>query len=122
MSSRMKSRFSKVDIVLLLMVFFWGANISIIKVALRSFHPVVFNCLRFSLATITMLFLYRDVLKSPPSKKALLSLFVLGILGNTVYQFAFITGVKLTYVSNVSILLGTTPLFTAAATKWLGVE
>jgi len=118
----MKIRFSKVDVILFSMIVFWGANISVIKVALRSFHPVVFNCLRFSLATVTMLILYRDVLKTPPSKKAMISLFFLGILGNTCYQFFFITGVKLSYVSNVSILLGTTPIFTAALTKYLKIE
>ncbi len=118
----MKIRFSKVDLILFCMILFWGANISIIKVALRQFHPVVFNCLRFSIATVTILILYRDVLKTPPDKKAMLSLMILGILGNTCYQFLFIYGVKLSYVSNVSILLGTTPIFTAALTRWLGVE
>jgi drug/metabolite transporter (DMT)-like permease len=118
----MKLRFSKVDVVLLCMTFFWGANISVIKVALRSFHPIVFNCLRFTLAALTMLFLYRDVLRDPPSKKVLISLMILGVLGNTCYQFCFIFGVKLSYVSNVSILLGTTPIFTAALTKFMGIE
>ncbi len=69
-----------------------------------------------------MLFLYRDVLKNPPEKKALWRLFILGVLGNTCYQFLFIYGVKLSYVSNVSILLGTTPIFTAALSKWLKIE
>ena len=118
----MKLRFTKVDLVLLCMIIFWGANISVIKVALRTFHPVVFNCLRFTLATLTMLFLYRDVLRVPPSKKALVSLMVLGVLGNTCYQFLFIYGVKLSYVSNVSILLGTTPIFTTALASILRIE
>jgi drug/metabolite transporter (DMT)-like permease len=118
----MKLRFSKVDLVLLCMVIFWGANISVIKLALTDFHPVVFNCLRFTLATLTMLFLYRDVLRVPPSGKALISLIILGILGNTCYQFLFIYGVKLSYVSNVSILLGTTPIFTTALASFLKIE
>ena len=118
----MKIRISKVDIILFCMVLFWGANISVIKVALRTFHPVVFNCLRFSIATLTMLFLYRDVLRNPPERKAIWKLMILGVLGNTCYQFFFIYGVKLSYVSNVSIMLGTTPIFTAALSKWLKIE
>ena len=118
----MKFRISKVDVVLFCMVLFWGANISIIKVTLRHFHPAVFNALRFSIATLTMLFLYRDVLKTPPDRKALLRLFILGVLGNTCYQFLFIYGVKFSYVANVSILLGTTPIFTAALSRWLKIE
>ena len=118
----MKLRISKVDLILFCMVVFWGANISVIKVALKDFHAVVFNCLRFSIASLTMLFLYRDVLKDPPEKKAIWKLFVLGVLGNTCYQFFFIYGVKLSYVSHVSILLGTTPIFTAALSRWLKIE
>ena len=118
----MKIRITKVDVVLFCMVLFWGANISIIKVALRDIHAVVFNFLRFSIATVTMLFLYRDVLKNPPERKALWKLFILGVLGNTCYQFFFIYGVKFSYVSHVSILLGTTPIFTAALSRWLKIE
>jgi len=118
----MNLRFSKVDLILLCMIIFWGANITVIKVALHNFHPVVFNCLRFTIATLTMLFLYRDVLHDPPPKKALASLIVLGILGNTCYQFLFIYGVKLSYVSNVSILLGTTPIFTTGLASILKIE
>lgn len=118
----MKFRFTAVDVLLLLMVIFWGANITIIKVALRHFDPIAFNCLRFSLAALTMLFLYRDVLKDRLEKRELLSLMILGILGNTIYQFLFINGVKYTYVSHTSILLGTTPIFTAAFSKFSGYE
>src|SRR5688500_18976924 len=101
----MKMRLSKVDVILFFMILFWGANISVIKVALREFHAVVFNCLRFGIASVTILFLYRDVFKTPPGKKALWRLFILGVLGNTCYQFLFIFGVQFSYVSNVSILL-----------------
>ena len=118
----MKIRVSKVDVILFCMILFWGANISIIKVAFRTFHPVVFNCLRFIIASVTMLFLYRDVLKEPPDRKSLGKLLLLGVLGNTCYQFLCIYGVKLSYVANVSILLGTTPIFTAALSKWLKIE
>lgn len=118
----MKLKFTVIDVLLLFMVIFWGANISIIKVALRHFDPVAFNCLRFAIAGLTMLFLYRDVLKDRLEKKELFSLLILGILGNTIYQFLFIYGVKYTFVSHTSILLGTTPIFTAAVSNISGYE
>lgn len=118
----MKIKFTLIDLLLLLMVFFWGANISVIKVALRHFHPAVFNCLRFILASGTMLILYRKVFRDPVDKKELGKLLILGILGNTVYQFLFIGGVSLTYVSHASILLGTSPIFTAGLSSMLGHE
>ena len=118
----MKFKFTHVDLLLLMMVIFWGANITIIKIALKHFDPIAFNCLRFFIASLTMLFLYRDVLKDRLEKRELFSLLILGVLGNTIYQFLFINGVKYTFVSHTSILLGTTPIFTAAFTKFSGYE
>lgn len=118
----MKIKFTLIDLLLLLMVCFWGANISIIKVALRHFHPAVFNCLRFVIASLTMLVLYRKVFDDPVDKKELGWLLLLGILGNTIYQYLFIGGVSYTYVSHASILLGTSPIFTAGLSSILGHE
>ncbi len=111
-----------VDLILLCMVLFWGGNISIIKVALKHFDPVVFNCLRFLIASLTMCILYRRVFEDPVDPKELLSLLILGVMGNTIYQFLFIHGVKYTYVTHVSILLGTTPIFTAMVSSLTGME
>ena len=69
-----------------------------------------------------MLILYRKVFRDPVDKKELGKLLILGILGNTVYQFLFIGGVSLTYVSHASILLGTSPIFTAGLSSMLGHE
>jgi drug/metabolite transporter (DMT)-like permease len=115
-------RFSRVDVMLLLMVIFWGANITIIKVAIKNFHPIAFNCLRFILASLTLIFLHRNILRDRIEKQDWPWLILLGLLGNTVYQFLFIYGVKFTHVSHVAILLATTPIFTAAISKWMGFE
>ena len=115
-------KFSRVDLILLCMVLFWGGNISIIKVALQHFDPVVFNCLRFLIASTTMVIAYRRVFEDPVDRKELLNLLILGVLGNTIYQFLFIYGVKYTYVSHTSILLGMTPIFTAMVSSWTGLE
>jgi drug/metabolite transporter (DMT)-like permease len=104
------------------MVFFWGSNITLVKVAIRNFQPLAFNCIRFTFASLTMLWLYRKVLSDRLEKKELLTLVLLGCLGNTVYQFFFIYGVQLTHVSHTAILLGTTPIFTAVLNIMTGYE
>jgi drug/metabolite transporter (DMT)-like permease len=118
----MKVKLSAIDFLLLCMVFFWGANITVIKVALRHLHPAVFNCCRFIIASAIMLILYRKVFADPVDKKELFRLLLLGILGNTIYQFLFIGGVNYTHVSHASILLGTSPIFTASLSSFLGHE
>ncbi len=121
-SVKPSSQITKVDLILLLMVIFWGANITIIKIALKNFNPFAFNCLRFILATTTLAILHRHIFADRIDRKDWPLLIVLGILGNTVYQFCFIYGVKLTHVSHVSILLATTPIFTAAISNLIGLE
>jgi drug/metabolite transporter (DMT)-like permease len=104
------------------MVIFWGANITIIKVALKNFNPIAFNCLRFILATATLAVLHRHIFADRIDKSDWPWLILLGILGNTIYQFCFIYGVKFTHVSHVSILLATTPIFTATISNLMGFE
>jgi drug/metabolite transporter (DMT)-like permease len=118
----MRVNMTRVDLILLCMVVVWGANITVIKVALQHFDPLVFNFFRFLIASGVMLLLYRDALKDRMDKKELFSLMILGVLGNTIYQLLFINGVKLTLVSHTSILLGTTPIFTAAFASWTGFD
>jgi drug/metabolite transporter (DMT)-like permease len=43
------------DFLLLLMVLIWGANFSVVKVALRDFPEVAFNAARLLVATVVFL-------------------------------------------------------------------
>lgn len=118
----MTLRFTKVDLVLLLMVIFWGSNISVIKVALDKMNPMVFNCIRFTLASVAFAVFYRRVFRERLSGRELAKLALLGVLGNTCYQILFIHGVQFSRVSHTSMLLGTTPIFTAFLSSILGHE
>ena len=108
--------------LLLLMVCFWGANLAVIKVALQHFDPLAFNCVRFILASLAMMILYRKIFRDRIDRKDLLKMLGLGVLGNTIYQLFFIHGVAFSNVSHVAILLGVTPIFTASISTFLGIE
>src|SRR5207237_5231738 len=86
------------------------------------FDPVVFNCLRFILASLVMSLLYRRVFKDRLARQSWITLIILGFLGNTVYQMFFIFGVKWTHVSHVAILLAVAPIFTAVLSRIMGFE
>jgi drug/metabolite transporter (DMT)-like permease len=47
---------------------------------------------------------------------------VLGVIGNVAYQLLFITGMDLSRAGNASVLLTTSPIFTALLSAWLGHE
>lgn len=114
--------FTKVDLVLLLMIVIWGANLTVIKMALVHFDPMAFNCLRFIIASVTMLALYRNALRDRIERSDWWKLLGLGVLGNTLYQPLFINGVHMTHVSHVAILLGVTPILTAGISTLFGIE
>lgn len=47
--------FSAVDVALIGVAFIWGANFSVVKVALTDFSPLSFNSLRFGLSSLFIL-------------------------------------------------------------------
>ena len=51
--------FQLLDWLLLLMILIWGANFSIVKVALRDFPEIPFNAMRMVVATIVYLVMLR---------------------------------------------------------------
>jgi drug/metabolite transporter (DMT)-like permease len=109
-----QSGFGSTDLLLLLMAVIWGSNFTAIKYSLEDLLPLTFNALRFTIASLAMLvvaLVSRDTFKLEPGDGR--RLFVLGLLGNTVYQTLFITGMAHTRAGNAALILATTPLFTA---------
>lgn len=106
--------FGSTDLLLLLMTIIWGSNFTAIKYSLEDLLPLSFNAIRFTTASIAMLIVAlvsRDTFKVAPQDAR--RLFFLGLLGNTVYQSLFITGMSYTRAGNAALILATTPLFTA---------
>ena len=109
-----EAKFGSTDLLLLLMTIIWGSNFTAIKYSLEDLRPLSFNAIRFTTASIAMLvvaLLSRDTFKIAPRDGR--RLFFLGLLGNTVYQSLFITGMSYTRAGNAALILATTPLFTA---------
>lgn len=119
------------------MIAIWGANFSLVKVALRDFPELAFNAFRLAIAAAIFLaaiwWSRRPAAASgpgvvaPPPPAALSArdwrrLVVLGVIGHVLYQFCFLSGVKRTSVGNGSLILGTTPVVVALLSAWAGHE
>ena len=112
--SASQAKFGSTDLLLLLMTIIWGSNFTAIKYSLEDLRPLSFNAIRFTTASVVMLIvalLSRDTFKIAPRDRR--RLFLLGLLGNTVYQSLFITGMSYTRAGNAALIMATTPLFTA---------
>jgi len=101
----------------------WGINFSVVKIALTDLSPLSFNSLRFGLAslfTLTLLWIIERDLSF--RREDICRLFLLGLIGNTIYQLFFINGIARTTASNSSLILATMPIFVALLSSVLGVE
>lgn len=86
-------------------------------------EPFAFNALRFPIASVALLavLLARGALIMPDLEDVP-RVIVLGLLGNVVYQVGFIIGIDRTLAGNASLLLATTPIWTAVLSAGVGHE
>ena len=115
------------DLLLLLMVFIWGANFSAIKVAIRDFPPLAFNALRIALAASLFFAAMawqrrRDGADTGIRREDWGRLALLGLLGHAFYQLFFLFGVAKTSVANASLIFGVTPIAVALLSSLAGHE
>jgi drug/metabolite transporter (DMT)-like permease len=110
------------DGLLALMTLIWGINYIVIKAAFKVFSPLSFNAVRFSLAALSIgAFAWAKGARRP-SARQVLRLFVLGVLGNTVYQLSYIEGMARTRAGNAALIMAAVPVLTAVSSHLLGHE
>jgi drug/metabolite transporter (DMT)-like permease len=111
------------DLGMLAVVLIWGLNFSVTKGAFDTFPPLAFTAVRFAIASVLLVLLVRRVEgEGRLPAGALARLVVLGVVGNTLYQIAFISGLARTSASNSALILAAMPPVTAVAAAALGVD
>jgi drug/metabolite transporter (DMT)-like permease len=129
-------RFSRLDILLLLMTIIWGTNYSIVKHAFTEIDAQAFNAVRMATASAVFLVLIVGVRRRRSNRRAhpdagatpLRSIFytpapitradwirlaALGAVGHLLYQYLFIGGLARTSIANSSLILAATPVIVA---------
>lgn len=120
------------ELSLALMVFVWGINFVVAKWALQMFSPLGFNALRYAIASVFVFAVLRSRGRLRlPERRDVPGILVLGLVGNVLYQMAFILGLNLTRAGNASLMLALMPVFVMllgmrsgerhAPRAWLGV-
>ena len=111
------------DLGMLLVCLIWGFNFSITKAAFDQIPPLAFTAVRFAISSLMLWVVLRMVegpAKLPPG--ALRRLVLLGVVGNTFYQLAFMLGLAQTTASNSALILSTVPTVVAVFAGILGLE
>jgi drug/metabolite transporter (DMT)-like permease len=111
------------DTALSLMVVVWGVNFAVAKHALGQFDPLAFNAIRFCIAS-AMVFgvLVVQGELAWPERSDVLRVVGLGVLGNVIYQGAFVHGLALTPAGTASLILAVSPVMTALFSALAGHE
>lgn len=94
------------------MICIWGLNFAVAKRALQTFDPLAFNALRYLLASgFVFTVLRRQGRIVLPAREDWWRIGLLGLLGNGLYQLAFILGLDLTTAGSSSLMLAVMPVF-----------
>lgn len=108
---------------MLLVALIWGINFSATKAAFPTFPPLAFTAVRFVLASGLLLVLTRRLEGSEALPQgALQRLVLLGVVGNTLYQLGFISGLARTTASNSALILASMPSVVAFIAAGLRLE
>jgi drug/metabolite transporter (DMT)-like permease len=108
---------------MLLVVLIWGVNFTVTKGAFARFPPLAFTGVRFALASLLLVPLVGRLEGHDPLPRPVLGrLVVLGVVGNTLYQLGFISGLDRTTASNSALILAAMPSIVALLAVALGFE
>jgi drug/metabolite transporter (DMT)-like permease len=106
-----------------LVVIFWGGNFAATKLSLVSIPPLAFTAIRFALGS---LLLWSLIGRLEPNRTLPPGLFwpiaLLGVVGNTLYQLCFITGLSRTSATNTALILAAMPPVVTVTSGLLGLE
>lgn len=111
------------DLLLILTAAIWGVNVVLVKVSLAEMGPLPFNSLRFLMAAALSWLLLRITEPQSRVRREDIPLLIgLGLLGHSLYQILFISGINLSTAGNTSLLLATNPIWVAVLSALLGIE
>jgi len=120
--SQTTAGFGKTDALLLLMALIWGVNFSVVKYGTVVMSPLAFTGLRVMLAAVVLLAYALAREAKLPTRREILTLMTLGILGNGLYQIFFVQGISRTNVGNAALIVAATPALIAIVSRVRGVD
>jgi drug/metabolite transporter (DMT)-like permease len=105
------------------MAVIWGINFVVVKYATHIFNPVAFTGLRVGTAAVFLVLVAlagRGKIALP--RRDVISLLLLGVVGNGLYQLFFVHGVARTRAGNAALIVAAAPAFIALVARARGME
>jgi drug/metabolite transporter (DMT)-like permease len=112
-----------------LMALIWGVNYTSVKYGTGLVAPLAFNGVRVTLAAVALVVVaqlasawFGVEREGWPSRRDAIMLFLLGTLGNGVYQILFVEGIARTRAGDAALLISASPAFIAIIGRLRGTE
>lgn len=100
----------------------WGVNYSVVKYGTGLVAPLAYNAARIVLASVALLVIANFFGGRAPTRADAIALFLLGLIGNGVYQVFFIEGVARTRAGEAALVIGASPALIALLSWMRGIE
>ena len=113
---------SVTDALLVLMAAIWAVNYSVAKFGTRSVPPLAYNAVRILMAVVALLAIRWFRSHEKLSRRDLVALVAIGVLGNGLYQLCFIEGLARSRAGTVALMLAASPAFVAIVGRIFRVE
>ncbi len=108
---------------MILVVVFWGGNYAVSKLTFQEIPPLAFTAIRFAVGSLLLgLLLLRAEPRRVVPRHLWGRLLLLGLVGNTLYQLCFITGLSRTTATNTALILAAMPTVVTVVSGFLGHE
>src|ERR1700687_4572262 len=114
--------FGLTDVLLLTMAAIWGTNFVVVKYATHIFNPVAFTGLRVGTAAAFLVAFALARGGFALSRRDVVALLLLGVVGNGLYQLFFVHGVARTRAGNAALIVAAAPAFIALVARARGME
>src|SRR5689334_23722027 len=128
-SDAARPAFGVTDLSLLLMALIWGVNYTSVKYGTGLVAPLAFNGVRVTLAAVSLVIVaqlasawFGIEREGWPARHDAIALFLLGTLGNGVYQILFVEGIARTRAGDAALLISASPAFIAIIGRLRGTE
>ena len=122
-SDLQRTAFGTTDMWLIVMSVIWGVNFSVVKSALAVMPALTFTGLRVAIAATVLWGISATVRNAPlPSRRDVVALLGLGIIGNGFYQCLFIIGMSHTRAGIAALVIAASPAWIAIISQFLGRE
>ena len=105
------SGLSVTDLLLLCMALIWGLNFIVVKFATGVFAPLAFTSVRIFVAVVVLWAIFLGRRLAMPSRRDIVTMLALGMLGNGLYQILWVEGMARTRASDAALLVAASPAF-----------